>query len=336
MIRRPICLFLLVAALVWPFGAARAGMSRAEMEALAAKLASELHKACPPAAYDDMAAFKTCSAALAHATFIPFSNEILWGGDQLDLKIKKRKLTKFNPSVYQRMYMPLMTFTGNWSIGHDDKENMETVRLEAYFRNALPSGEYPYPFWHSADKWNAYETMNQLSFYPDDKGSIFVATRGSSGSNEHKGRYAQVQTPAFVKDRWLWTDPDGKQEPEVSLFTARYRAGNPHMRDLDQAYRAFALEMRNASCVSCHNPSNPAEANWLTLLQTPNHAAGEVGRVISEVKSGAMPQDDIGLRKHIDPKLRAAILRTAEAFKAQLATADAWESRHIIPTAVDP
>lgn len=84
-------------------GNANAAVSRAALESMAATLADQLHRACPVAAYNDTAAFKTCSAALAHATFLPFGDQVLWGGDQLTLKIKKRHLTKFNPKVYQTM-----------------------------------------------------------------------------------------------------------------------------------------------------------------------------------------------------------------------------------------
>ena len=208
-------------------------------------------------------------------------------------------------------------------------ENRDTIEIETYFRNALPAGEYPYPFWHSADKWNAYETMNRLSLYFDEQGHIVVVTRGPAGSNENRGAYAHVQPPAFAKDQWLWTDADGKQQPAVSLFSTHYAPSNPHLAALDRTYKAFALRMRDASCVQCHNPANPADANRLTLLQTPEHAAAEVDGVIAEVISGSMPQDDLGLRKVIDPKLRAAILSTAQAFRAELTAADAWETKRV-------
>jgi hypothetical protein len=57
----------------------------------------------------------------------------------------------------------------------------------------------------------------------------------------------------------------------------------------------------------------------LVLLQTPMHASGEIDRVIKEVRNGEMPRDDVGLRKEIDPKLPADILRTAEEFRHALA-----------------
>ena len=39
-----------------------------------------------------------------------------------------------------------------------------------------------------------------------------------------------------------------------------------------------------------------------------------------------MPQDDLGLKKDIDPKLRAAILRSGSAFQSELQQADEWEA----------
>ena len=293
-----------ITAIFSPNLAAEAALSRPALEELAAKLATELSRVCPQTSYGNTDAFKACAAALSRGNIVPLAADVLWGGDQNNLKIKKRHLTHFNAKVFQSMYLPLMTFTGKWSIGRDDRENLDIIRVESYFRNELPAGEYPYPFWHSANKWNAYETMNQVNFYLNDKGQIFVATRGDGGTNTNKGQYAHVEHEPFQKDRWLWTDESGKQQPEVTLFAARYQASNPHTQRLDQTYRAFASEIRQASCVGCHNPSNPQDMEWLTLLQTPNHAAGEIDRVIKEVEDGTMPQDEFGLKKDLDPKLR--------------------------------
>ena len=130
--------------------AAQAALPRPAVEEIAAKLATELARVCPQAPYGDTAAFKACSGALSQAHFIPFAPAILWGGDQVSQKIKKRHLTHFSSAVFQSMYLPLMSFTGKWSIAHDDRENLDIIKLEAFFRNELPAGEYPYPFWHSA------------------------------------------------------------------------------------------------------------------------------------------------------------------------------------------
>ncbi|MEI7714089.1 MAG: hypothetical protein WCI94_21825 [Rhodospirillales bacterium] len=97
--------------------------------------------------------------------------------------------------------------------------------------------------------------------------------------------------------------------------------------------------MREASCIGCHNPSNPQDMEWLTLLQTPLHAAAEVDHVIKEVEDGTMPQDDLGLKKALDPKLKASILKTAQAFRNELVAADAWEAtrpnRDAVATSTD-
>ena len=161
-------------------------------------------------------------------------------------------------------------------------------------------------------------------------------TRSADGSEENRGEYARIVPPAFVKDQWTWTDPSGKEQPEVALFSTRYQAGNPHLARLDQSYRAFALTMRDASCVGCHNPSNPQGVEWLTLLQTPAHAAGEIDRVIVAVQDGVMPQDEVGMRKELDPKVRDAMLGTAQAFRNELAAADLWEAGKRARAAVTP
>jgi hypothetical protein len=95
---------------------------------------------------------------------------------------------------------------------------------------------------------------------------------------------------------------------------------------LEKAYRELADNMREASCQGCHSPNNSSQMKQLILLQTPLHAAGEVDRIIKSVTSGAMPENEMGLPEDIDPKLRAAILRTAQAFKDELNTANAWEA----------
>jgi len=80
------------------------------------------------------------------------------------------------------MYLSLFTFTGRQWVNEDPREHIKVIHIEAYFRNAMPPGEYPYPFWHSADKWNAYETANELKFYLTPAGQVFVVTRSQGGS----------------------------------------------------------------------------------------------------------------------------------------------------------
>jgi hypothetical protein len=305
-------------------------------------LAQVLTTACPLARHDDMAAFKACEAALRKTDVIPFGASVLWGGDQPELLFRKKTLTHFDSQIFQTMYLPLMMFTGKWSIGHDGQDNVDFIRVEAYFRNALPPGEYPYPFWHSAEKWNAYEAMNRVTFHFDMNGVIFMATRGMDGSDTTRetsgrgtsgqgasgqGAFGHVIPPAF-DDKWQWTDPAGQKQPRATLFSNLFSLRNPFMERLDQAYRDFAMQIREGSCLGCHTPANPVEMRRLVLLQTPVHAAGEVDNVIRAVREGAMPQDDIGLRKDIGADKRESILRSAEAFRDALDKARDWESIH--------
>jgi hypothetical protein len=225
------------------------------------------------------------------------------------------------------MYLPLFTFTGQWTLTEDATDHTPVIRLQAYFRNALPPGNYPYPFWHSSEKWTAYEQANEIRLYIDPEGQAFIATRGSAGDDNKRGAYSPAATPAF-DGSWQWRDVSGKHQPYVALFSARYSQANPNLNMLDQTYRRFALEMRDLSCLDCHTPFNTAKSGRLVLLQTPLHAAGEIDSVIAAVQDQKMPEDDIGLRKDIPPADRAALLRDATAFRDELVRADRWETSH--------
>ena len=190
-----------IAAVLFNFGCvqlATAAPQSVDVEALAATLAKQLSTLCPPAARDDVAAHAKCSDGLSDATFIPWSRDgLLFGGDQPNLPISTRQLTHLKPSIWQLMYLSLFTFTGRQSADEDPRERIKVIHIEAYFRNAMPPGEYPYPFWHSADKWNAYETANELKFYLTPAGQVFVVTRSQGGSEAARGPYAQVTPPAY-------------------------------------------------------------------------------------------------------------------------------------------
>lgn len=321
---RRLAVALLGAAILIAGAATKAATPAGEQESQAAHLAATLAAICPVAAYENEAAFDECARALRKIR-LPFAAELAWGGDQPEKPIKKKGLTHFNAQVFQTMYLPLYSFTGHWSLTEDPISGTPIIRLEAYFRNRLPAGDYPYPFWHSADKWSAYETSNEIRLYLDPHGLAVIVTRGAGGGEANRGPYAHATTPAF-DGAWQWRDPDGEQEPRVALFASRYSPGNPYLPDVDKAYRAFALRMRDESCLTCHTPSNKGAAERLVLLQTPRHAAGEIDRVIDAVKSGKMPEDDIGLRKDIPPERRAAILNDATAFRNEIGLADQWET----------
>ncbi len=313
-------------ALLLATGSANAGELDGKLKVQAEALAKSLTAACPVVAYGDEAAFQSCGRAL-RKMMLPIEPAIAWGGDQPTKQIKKKTLTHLNSDVFKALYLPLYCFTGRWSLENDKRSHVPIIRVEAYFRNILPFGDYPYPFWHSADKWHAYEASNEIGFYLDSKGLAFIVTRDEAGSEERRGAYTVARTPAFT-GAWQWRDATGRLQPQASLFSARYSQANPYLPALDRSYKAFAMRIREESCLDCHTPANKSEAERLVLLQTPIHASGEINNVIKAVQSKEMPEDDIGLRKDIPADKRAAVLSAAVTFRDQLVLADKWQASH--------
>ena len=126
--------------------------------------------------------------------------------------------------------------------------------------------------------------------------------------------------------KWMWTDAEGHTQPQVTLFDGLFRADNPHIKQLDAAYRTLALRMRDAQCDSCHVPNNPHGMKRIVLLQTPAHAAGEIQRLMKAVREDRMPLDDTGIEQPLDDKLKAALLQSGGAFESLLEAAKQWEA----------
>lgn len=293
-------------------------------------LAKRLAAACPAtgegrgADYNTSASFQACAASL-RTLALPFGAGLAWGDDQPGQPINKKHLTHLGGEIFQTLYLPLFSFSGRWSLDEDRWTHTPIIRVEVSFRNALPPGDYPYPFWHSGGKWMAYETANELRFYLDEQGLVFLVTRDAAGSDAWREPYKLVTPPAF-NGPWLWRDADGVAQPHVSLFSARYDSVNPFLHDLDAAYRDFAVRLRDESCLECHTPVNTAKTDRLVLLQTPLHAAAEIDDVIKALESQEMPQDDLGLRKAIPAERRTALLSAAQAFRNVLTKADKWDA----------
>ena len=240
---------------------------------------------------------------------------------------RRKHLTHFGGEIFQALYLPLFSFSGRWSVDEDRRTHTPIIRVEASFRNALPPGDYPYPFWHSAEKWMAYETANELRFYLDEQGLTFLVTRDAAGSDAWREPYRLVTPPAF-DGAWLWRDADGVAQPHVSLFSARYDSANPFLHDLDAAYRDFAVRLRDESCLECHTPVNTAKADRLVLLQTPLHAAAEIDDVIKALEK---PGDATGrpgpAQGHPGRTAGRAALGGTGVPRRPDANADQWNAR---------
>ena len=141
-----------------------------------------------------------------------------------------------------------------------------------------------------------------------------------------------MRPPAF-DGQWVWSSAAGKPQPSTSWFDGLLRQDNPHLGDVVDGYRRFATTMRNASCLSCHVPSNPAGARTLVLLQTPAHAAGEIRKVLQAVRAGKMPIEEWGDPAPLEERLKQILLSEGQAFSDAVDHALAWErSAHHEPT----
>jgi hypothetical protein len=318
------------------FALAMAAPSPTVAEDAAAIIVHHLRQSCPIAEPGkEQVAYETCRAALfaderLHALFSP---ALRWGGDVPGKGLDELALTHFDPRVFSGLYLPLFETTGRVSTTTDTTGSHTAIRLQARFRNELSPGQFPYPFWHSPAKWTAYEDANQLVFYLNrDTGLIDVVLRSTQGSEEGLPPIRSVRPPAF-DGQWVWSSAAGKTQPSTAWFDGLMQPENPHLGDVIDGYRRFATTLRNASCLSCHVPSNPAGAKTLVLLQTPAHAAGEIKRVLQAVRAGKMPIEYWGDPQPLEESLKGILLSEGQAFSDAVDHALAWErSAHDEPT----
>lgn len=291
----------------------------------AADLTAALVRACPMTAPSDLAAHDHCRKNIGKDPALAGMREhsLLWGGDAPNVPLKEKNTTVFRGDLFQDLYLSLFMFTGKYAVSTAG-DGSRVVTMQAYFRNALPPGHYPYPFWHSDKKWDAYEKANEVRFYFSREGKVAMVGRSDAGSNTARGNYVHVQPPVFT-GQWLWTDAKGVAQPAVTLFSDRYSKENPNVAALDAAYKTFALNLRNSDCLGCHAPDGHKKMRTLTLLQTPMHAATNIDEVLREVRDNKMPLDDNNDPKRLGAEARSELLANGEAFQILLKTADAWE-----------
>jgi cytochrome b561 len=304
-----------------------------DIHAYAAELAASLARECPMASPGDVAAHEACRKNIGTGPERSMRGySFLFGGEQRDVFwLKDKKTSVFRGDLFEDLYMSLFMYTGKFSVA-DEPDGLEVIAVQAYFRNALPPGLYPYPFWHSNAKWEAYEKANELRFRVTKAGKVVFAYRTDIGSYENRGPYAHVERPPFL-GAWMWRDDSGGAQPLTTLFSQYYSADNPNLAALDVAYRKMAMSFRSADCTVCHTPDGHRKMNKLVLLQTPLHAATSIDMVLDEVRAGRMPVDNYDDPIKIDPALRAELITNGEAFKRLIDAADAWERSNNRPKA---
>src|SRR5882724_10737066 len=274
------------------------------VERLVATLAQEATTLCPLSDPGDQAALDRCRLALFNDSYFKRSlaRIVLWGRPSPvpRARLKDTTLTQFGGEVLSGLYLPLFMFNGRYRVEYDATEARYRVRLEAAFRNNLMPGQYPYPFWHDAKKWNDYERANGLTLWIDPYTSKVVVGQFSRQEGADPSLSTAPRTPPVFDGKWMWVDDKGEPQPKPTLFVGLFREDNPYLDQLQTTYKDLALAMRNATCNNCHAPDNPEKMKRLVLFQTPAHAAGEISRVMAAVRSNRMPLDEIGIEKELD------------------------------------
>jgi hypothetical protein len=292
------------------------------------QMAAELSALCPLADPADQSALEACRGQLFRGSLLRRSLApiLLWGRSRPGVTLKNTPLTQFAPEAWTGLYAPLFMFDGTWRLDYDEREGLYRVRLAAVFRNALDPGQYPYPFWHDARKWNGYQDADTVILWIAPRAGTIVAGQfATDGGDASRPRSKPVARPPF-DGQWMWTDATGASQPAPALFRGLFSEDNPYLAQLEPAYRELANAMRRAQCNDCHVPSNPARMSRLVLLQTPAHAASEIKRLMRTVRDNEMPLDDSLLYHEIHPDTRVALLDHGGIFEELIDAARAWEA----------
>lgn len=289
-------------------------------EALARSLGTSLVAACPDdgdrsseTARDACADRLVDLDPLRGAMREPF----IWGGQAPSGGYGLDKgTTKLNPRVWRRMYLSTFSFGAGYSVERSDGDVV--LHVPVRFRGEMPPGAYPYPFWHSAKKWDAYNYATTIHFVVRD-GIVLGALRG----------VAQDRTRPKI-DRawdghWGW-ERDGTAEPHASLYSYLFSAGNPLVPALDAAYRSLEADLRRNRCHLCHAPDNRGGAPQLELLVYPNQALSARHDIVSQLSDDTMPpENSLGVPPGVDDDDRRRLTSLALAFEAAGDAALAWE-----------
>lgn len=252
-------------------------------EDLARQIAAGIVQACPAAALDDEAARDACADGLTELTVLrdAMSEPFFWGAQKADAgyDFAPSGKTDFNPLVWRRMYLSTYAFPGEYRI--EKVDDLTVIHLEHQFRNGLDIGAYPYPFWHSKDKWDSYQLSSEVLLFIR-QGKLIGALRSAEKDA------AKPSFPHAWDGQWHWTGEEGA-EPYAALYTYLFKPENPHVTRLDDAYRALEEELRAETCITCHSPDNLVKMNPLELFSYPNQAITARYDIVSQLEHNIMP-----------------------------------------------
>src|SRR5262245_60462473 len=186
---------------------------RGAVEHFIGTLIRQTATACPLASPADQAALDQCRTALYGDSALRrgLAPVVLWGRPSPEgRRLKDTNLTQFASDVVAGLYMPLFMLTGEYDVAFDSTERLYRVQAPALFRNALDLGQYPYPFWHDARKWNDYQAANQMTFWVDPKKLRVVTMQFSARDKPDPRLTSASRTPPVFDGKWMWTDANGQ------------------------------------------------------------------------------------------------------------------------------
>jgi len=289
---------------------------------LAVSIAKGLIAACPSGdSTSDEEARNACASNLTELTALrdAMREPFIWGGQAAGAGYRLDKSTnKFNARVWRRMYLSTYMFGADYSI--EQVADTTVLHVPVSFRNSMPAGAYPYPFWHSASKWDSYSFSTTIHFIIQG-GTVIGALRGSDQDK------ARPQTAHSWDGLWQW-EQGGTHMPYVSLYDYLLSKDNPHTSQLNDSYRALEGRMRANNCQACHAPDNQGASAQLEFFVYPNQAL--VGRhdIVKQLTKNEMPPKDnmLGFAPGIaDPAERDALLALARDFESVGDQALGWE-----------
>lgn len=187
------------------------------------------------------------------------------------------QLMQLPPLVWARAYLSCFEMTGKYTMRQEGEFGV--LEMGARFRAALPAGEYPHPLWHSGEEWYSYAGTSAIvmAFY---HGSFVAAYR-------KQGADVGAAVPSWDR-RWVWKDESGEQ-PRGGQVGVSLSTSNPHIGDVELAYRKLEPMLTAQKCYTCHTPDNPAGANVLVLLRYPAQAMAAKDALAAVLRENSMP-----------------------------------------------
>jgi hypothetical protein len=289
---------------------------------LAVSIAKGLIASCPQGdSTSDEEARNACGGKLTDLAVLrdAMREPFIWGGQAAGAGYRLDKSTnKFNARVWRRMYLSTFMFGSDYSV--EQVADSTILHVPISFRNSMPAGAYPYPFWHSASKWDAYTYSTTIHFIIQN-GQVIGALRSA---DQDKTR---PQTAHNWDGLWQW-EQGGTQMPYVSIYDYLLSKNNPHLGELNDAYRALEGRMRANNCQTCHAPDNQGASAQLEFFVYPNQALTGRHDIVKQLSKNEMPPKDntLGFAPGIsDPAERDALLSLAQTFESTADQALGWE-----------